>query len=284
MDDQFVIRNDIVRKSVAYALQAPRALRRLGARASHYRSTPPVIVNSIPKSGTHLLMQIARSLPGTRYYGSFLAQHPSITMHRRPQRTINFHIARIIPGEVVGAHLHYTPETERRLESINALNLFIYRDPRDVVLSESEYLGAVNRWHAMHRRFMKLTPDDRIRLAIEGADPVRFPDIRQRLLPYEGWMTSKSALCISYEQLSSDDRKPILRAILDRYDQLADRPRSGDEVLLQLEQAIDPNRSHTFRSGGTEKWKTLLSPENLALFNQIGGDLPSRFGFESKSS
>lgn len=88
-------RSNLVRKGLAYAMQAPRTARRLVSGPKAFQARPPVIVNSIPKSGTHLLMQIARALPDTRYYGSFLAQTPSISLKLRSQDAVNFHIKRI---------------------------------------------------------------------------------------------------------------------------------------------------------------------------------------------
>ncbi|WP_293418517.1 hypothetical protein, partial [Phenylobacterium sp.] len=62
---------------MAYGLQVPRAIERQRSTPASYASSPPIIVNSIPKSGTHMLMQVARAMPGTRYYGSFVARIPS---------------------------------------------------------------------------------------------------------------------------------------------------------------------------------------------------------------
>src|SRR5262245_26832216 len=47
---------------------------------------PPVFVNSFPKSGTHLLVQLAAGLPGRKNYGTFLASMTSSFWFR--ERTV----------------------------------------------------------------------------------------------------------------------------------------------------------------------------------------------------
>jgi hypothetical protein len=56
-------RRGLVRKSSAFLLRAPKRWNRLWVRQEDYLAQPPVLSNSFPKSGTHLLDQIVAGLP-----------------------------------------------------------------------------------------------------------------------------------------------------------------------------------------------------------------------------
>lgn len=272
-----VQKNDILRKSAAYLLQIPRTFARIRATKRDFLENPPILVNSIPKSGTHLLMEIAKSFPRKVYFGSFLAQFPSITMLKRSQRAVNAHIWRIVPGEIVGAHLNYTPETAAKLKSINAIVIFVYRDPRDIALSEADYIAEMSKFHAMHRKFKDLAPEQRVTLAIRGTDDGRFPGIRDRLMPYAGWIGDDEVISLTYESLMGPDRQAILRDICRQVSARNHFPVDLDKFLIKLDAAIDPGRSHTFRGGGVSKWRANMSAENREIFESSTGNLSEIF-------
>ena len=250
MDLGFVGKSTPVRKSVAYALQVPRAVIRMIADAQNYALHPPIIVNSIPKSGTHLLMQVARALPGSRYFGSFLAQQPSLTLRYRSQADIDRGIRKLVPGEVLGAHLHFTPETAARLRHINAVHLMIVRDPLDVLLSEAHYLRVMAQFHRMHAEFKNLSAEEAIEQCLTGSrlSPDIFPSFEHRIAPYCGWVDNLDCCVIRFE----DTRNPVTAETAVRRAVAswgAKAGRSPDEVQVLVAgalEAIDPHKSHTF--------------------------------------
>ena len=75
------------RKTKALANRAPRAIARLTASPHDYQTRPPIIVNSLPKSGTHLLMQVAQALLETIQYGSFITQTPCLIKAIDPEQS-----------------------------------------------------------------------------------------------------------------------------------------------------------------------------------------------------
>jgi sulfotransferase 6B1 len=255
-----------IRKGKALLQRIPRAVNHWTANNIDYQESPPIIVNSLPKSGTHLLMQIAKEMPRTRYFGTFIAQTPSMSLKMREQAEINKRIAAIVPGEVLGTHLHYSRDTEVSLEKINALHLFIWRDPRDVLLSEAHYLAKMNRWHAMHKTFAAL-PDleSQVRLAIIGTADQKYPGAETRIGSYMGWLSSSNCLCLRYESLIEPTTQlGECQKILDAY-KLRSRREADLPTPEDLVRAIDPNRSHTFHRGGISRWRKEMSSENLAL-------------------
>ncbi len=251
----------LLRKASALARQVPRSFACLRATDRSYASHPPIVVNSLPKSGTHLMMQIAEALPGAVQYGSFIAQRPSWANWHRDQAQITARIAKIAPGEVLGAHLHRTDATAQALQSLNALHLFIYRDPRAVLVSEVQYLSLSARWNALHRRFAQIGDfAAQVDLAIDGDGSAALPDIGARYGPYLAWRGAANVMAIRYEELlCTQQRRGVLKAILHRHAELAGR--SPDPSLLpQLQAAIRPWASHTYTGRDPERWRHKLTP------------------------
>jgi sulfotransferase 6B1 len=253
-------------------MRLPRTVARLRANDEEYGRCPPILVNSLPKSGTHLLLQIVRALPNTRYYGTFIAQRPSTSTHLRSQRAINHLIEQIVPGEVVPAHLHYSPETVANLERQGVLHIFIHRDPKAVILSEVAYLSKMAPWNALSRRFsMRQSMEDRVTLAIEGDGTPEYPNAAERFSPFLAWVNNPSTLCVTYENLIAPDRRNgELRRIVEAFLRRTSAPKDEIEELVgRLSCAIDPQSSHTYRSKRSGSSQTILSPKNRQRLNKI---------------
>ncbi len=150
-------RYGLVRKAAISMLRVPRWLHGLRAADADYQFAPPVLADSFPKSGTHLVNQIVDGLPHCSNYGAFLASMTSSFQFReRSAASVHRYIRSIVPNEIVRAHLFYDPQYEAHLKRKNAVHYFVYRDPRDVVVSEAHYLREMNRWHRLHSHFAAL--------------------------------------------------------------------------------------------------------------------------------
>ena len=119
----------LVRKGSALLLLARKQLI-TRPPAADYAATPPVLANSFPKSGTHLLDQIVAGLPDRVNYGAFLSSMTSSFQYRRrtSKSTLRF-IKASLPGEIVRAHLFFDPQFDAALDARNVVHYFIYRDP-----------------------------------------------------------------------------------------------------------------------------------------------------------
>ena len=82
---------------------------------------------------------------------------------------------------------------------------FILRDPRDVVVSHVHYVTEMEPNHIHHRYYSQElhTFDERLRASILGIpDPaIPFPDIRQRFLPYLGWLDAPRSADLALRRL-----------------------------------------------------------------------------------
>lgn len=255
LDNALARRSNVIRKLTAYGLRVPRAARKTFSSKSDYQAAPPVIANSIPKSGTHLLVQLARALPGTAYYGSFVAQQPSLSLRLRQAPEVRSMVTRLAPGEVVGAHLHYDQSVSQTLADLNAVHLMIVRDPLDVVLSEAHYLANMNRFHRMAREFRGLDRASQIRVSLEGSSerPDLFGSLSHRISPYLGWLDQSRVCIVRYEEFSPpEERAGAIARIISAWRNQCIRSDLDDAALAtSLDAAIAPEKSHTV-SGRTE--------------------------------
>lgn len=255
-----VRRSAVLRKGYALSLKPLIALQRPFYNKDHYATAPPIVVNSLPKSGTHLMLQITRTLPGSRYLGNFIATTPSLSLKERSPDLLSSKIMALLPSETLGAHLYYSNKVASTLNEMNAIHIFMYRDPRAVLLSEIFYLTEMNVFHRMHKHFSKLDEfGDRLNLALEGFDAL-YPKAAARYLPYADWIENPNTLSLRYEDLMGPNAKYYIAKVAKWWRNHAGLPLDSHPNLeVRLANAIDPTKSHTFREGGADRWRRNLT-------------------------
>jgi sulfotransferase family protein len=278
-------KSSVGRKSIALLKQLPRSIKGVKSEPKDFGKTPPLIANSFPKSGTHLLVQILEAFPGTTNYGSFIASMPSITYRERSPQTHRKMIKNIVPGEVLMAHMFYDSSYQAEMEKRKCAHFFIYRDPRDVVVSEAHYLTFMNRWHRLHTYFKDLSSNgERIMFCIKGASdanlPFTYPDIEQRFRRYEDWLMREDVFCLKFEDLISENRERVINEMVKFYDMSVDGGINRDRIVAKALQNINPDKSHTFRKGESGGWRKEFSQKHKEIFKNVAGDLLIRLAYE----
>ncbi len=280
-------KSNVVRKSLAFANLIPSAVVRLGAHQADYKSQPPLLANSFPQSGTHLLIQILQAFPNARYFGSFLASMTSsITFRELSRHAYIKRINLLTPGEVIGAHLFFDPAYVEALHRLNAAHFFIYRDPRDVVVSEAHYLTDMNRWHRMHAYYARRlkTLDERISAAILGVQeagfPYDYPDIGRRFERYGGWLNRDDVIAVRFEDLVSENRPEVLRGMIQFVAQRTEIQLNPEPIIDEMERNIDPRTSHTFRKGEPGGWRSTFTRLHETQMKSVAGRLLIDLGYE----
>lgn len=286
LQNQLSSKNGFVRKGARALLLIPRWLRSLNSSTDDFAARPPIFANSFPKSGTHLLVQIIDGLPDRTNFGTFLASNTSSFQlrERSPENTCNF-IRGFVPGEVVRGHLYYAAAYADELQRRSAVNYFIYRDPRDVVVSEAHYLREMNRWHRLHPYFRDAASiEDAIMLSINGFDPpvpgIYYPNIGERFGRYFGWLERDDCLSIRFEDLVSERQGELVRAIAEFYAPRTRTPFDVDAAVARMTTHIAPKKSHTFRSGKKAGWQREFTPAHRERFAEVAGELLVRLGYE----
>jgi hypothetical protein len=281
-----------------YAKLIRRGFRRVvkGARYRDlsFQGIPVLFGNAFPKSGTHLLIQVLQGF--ARLGPAVVSGLPAIltydgpTGQARPLEAILSDLSNLRPGDVAYGHLHALPEVIQFLCRDGVVAFFIYRDPRDVVVSHVHYVTDVNSQHVHHRYYQRELNsfDERLLVSILGRprlalqDPsAPFPDIRTRFEPYLGWLNQPEVLPLRFEDFVID-QQGVLERIFDRV-LLRGFPTTykRDDAVEVLAAGIDPRRSPTFRSGKLGQWKEAFTAEHKMVFKEVAGDLLIRLSYES---
>ena len=251
----------------------------------------PVLLGiSFPKSGTHLLDQILLGFSGVAPYAkrlhSFYAEYEGESGRKRaPEQALRW-LDSLRPGDVASAHLFARPEAVKRVCSPASLPYFIFRDPRDVVVSHVFYVTDMEARHVHHGYYQSL-PDFNARLMVsilgrQDTD-IEFPNIADRFAPYLGWVDHDEVLSIHFEELVND-RLMALNRIMDHFLARVPLEAQRQETLDSLEGSINPKRSPTFRSGKTGEWKKYFTGQHKQVFKEVAGDLLVKLGYEKSNS
>ena len=267
---------------------------RFASLATPQDGWPILLGISFPKSGTHLLDQIllgfSKVSPFSKRLHSFYAEYEGESgLKHGPEEALKW-LNTLRPRDVASAHLFARPETIACVSSPAFVSYFIFRDPRDVVVSHVFYVTEMEARHVHHDYYASLPDfDSRLTISILGrsdsnARPehsrrVEFPDIAARFAPYLGWLDEPSVIKIHFEDLI-DDRTATLNHLLDHF--LARVPLQTPRRLIldALESSINPSKSPTFRSGKAGEWKKYFTDEHKKIFKDAAGDLLVRLGYE----
>ncbi|HET7143663.1 MAG TPA: sulfotransferase domain-containing protein [Anaerolineales bacterium] len=255
-------------------------------RRLSFHEAPPIFGNSKPKSGSHLLLQILNGFTPIMPY-RYVDADPIRTIEKEGRRKTKEEILdelKRLPNGVIGwGYLEATKENVSFLTEAGRVNYFIYRDPRDMLVSQVFFATDMQEEHGMHAYYNSL-PDfgSRLNVAITGIDRdgLKMVSVKQR---YEGvfqWLGQKNVMCIRFEDLINN-RDVTLNTMLDEVEKTGYKiPTPREKALSILVNAIQPKKSRTFRSGKTGGWKVHFTGEHKKLFKDIAGDLLVRLGYE----
>lgn len=250
---------------------------------------PPIFGNSKPKSGSHLLLQILSGFTQIMPY-KYVAADPVRTIEKQGRRKTEQEVVaelQQIPRGVIGwGYVEATPENIAFLCQPHRINYFIYRDPRDMLVSQVFFATDMNQEHGMHE-FYKVLPDfgERLKVAITGIDQdgLYMVSVKQRYASVFEWLEQPHVMCIRFEDLINH-RDATLDAMLDEVESIGYKiPMPREKALRILVEAIQPRKSHTFRSGKTGGWRNHFTEEHKNLFKDVAGDLLIRLGYEESN-
>lgn len=258
-------------------------------------SAPRVFLNSVPKAGTHLLMELVKNLPRMMYSGRHRALRDFSTEPGSPPEHIpaidldafGRDLGRVRNGQFMTAHFPYRRDVEQMLEGRGFSSLLMIRDPRDVAVSHTFYVTGTER-HWLHRRFTETlrTPDERLMATITG-----FPDdeisngqesIGRLFEQYLGWLTRPNVLVCRFESLvgssgggSDEEAMETVRAVAEHLE----RPLSK-EGSERVGRRSWSRGAATFRRGQIGDWRNHFNEDHEKAFKRVAGEVLVRLGYE----
>ncbi|RPJ25265.1 MAG: hypothetical protein EHM33_15105 [Chloroflexi bacterium] len=251
---------------------------------------PPIFGNSKPKSGSHLLLQILNGFTQIMPY-RYVEADPVRTIEkngrRKKKEEVLGELQRIPRGVIGWGYVEASPENIAFLCQPERVNYFIYRDPRDMLVSQVFFATDMHEEHGMHAYYKSLVDfNERLKVAITGIDRagLRMVSVQQRYAGVFQWLEQKHVLCIRFEDLINN-RDAALNAMLAEVERTGYKiPTPREKALTVLVDAIQPRKSHTFRSGKTGGWREYFTDEHRQLFKDVAGDLLVRLGYEKNNN
>lgn len=249
-------------------------------------STPILFGIAIPKAGSHLLIQI---LLGFTKLGP--AVDPGFAPVNRwednskllPDVTYK-NIKRLNPGDIGYGYLRCEQPYISSLTGAGYATIFIYRDPRDLIVSSVFYATELNKEHGMHPYYAKtlLSNEERINAEILGVDVPGFEydGVQKRYDKYAGWLDQPDVLSVKFEDLILEQDiayQRILDYVIARGFEITISKSKAVEILKSQ---VEPRRSGTFRKGKPGNWREHFTDQNIRLFKEETGDLLTRWGYE----
>jgi hypothetical protein len=274
---------------IHYAWQRASQPVRFGRLKPPEGGWPMLVGLSFPKSGTNLLSQImsafCRVAPfADRTFDVFATFNNATGREAGPGDALAF-LGRRRALDVISAHFLAWPEVIAELQKPGYLPFFIYRDPRDVVVSHAFYVTSQAKEHVHHDYYAHVLTnfDERLLTSILGrpelAD-IDFPDIGRRFEPYMGWTRTNGVLALRFEDIIGD-RAAALGQVADHFLSRVSTVTASRPVLLEtIEASIAPERSRTFRSGKTGEWRKYFKDEHKAAFQRVAGGMLVELGYE----
>ncbi len=249
---------------------------------------PILFANSFPKSGTHLLTQV---LNGFSQFAPFVNSGlpPVLSFEGksgklRDPKIMAGELGRFHPGDIGYGHVHAYPKLVNTLTANGMASFFIYRDPRDVVVSHVHYVVDINSQHVHHRHYTEALNnfEDRLETSILGLPDAEhpFPDIRNRFAPYVDWLSQTAIHSFRFEDLINAQEQTlqeIVEFVIRRGFAL---DQDSNKVISHLKESIDPKQSPTFRSGKIGAWQQSFSSKHKEIFKELAGDLLIQLGYE----
>lgn len=271
-------------KLVRWELRRTQAARRWGSQ--QLMSMPAVFGNALPKAGSHLIIQV---LQGLTRIGPFVNPgFPPVNRFednsRLPEETILTNIERMRSGDIGYGYIHCQEPFVGALTGANRATVFVYRDPRDMVVSHVFYATDIHLEHEM-RAFYRdelNTNEERINAEIMGTDGPGFEyfGIRRRYEAYLGWFDQPEVLTLRFEDLIQN-REASFARILDFLSGYGFTPRVSRQTAIErMGESVAPEKSGTYRKAQPGNWREHFTDANKRNFKDHTGDLLIRLGYE----
>ncbi len=235
----------------------------------YYKNTPLFLIG-IPKSGTHLIFELAAALGYTARRTSpekpkggewYYIEHDNA--HTRAKR---FFVESVYEG-IFGLRNHpfvYSPA------------LFIYRHPADIVTSEANYYHKKGRT-PFYNYFSHQNFEQRLLKLID--DPYLLGSIKDRVLDFIPWLDFGNVIPLSFEEIigSNGGGSDELKEKLIWSVQLKLHVPGSPSLIADK---ISEKRSDTFFKGKCGVYRDMFSKDHWDAFNNLESEFYTKFGYD----
>jgi len=239
---------------------------------------PPVLANSIPKAGTHLLSLCLSRIPG-------LVQFPSHVDLTIPDHRIQKQLDDLRSGTFLTAHLPFRDLYHDSLIAKNGVVFLLIRDPRDIVVSHFYYVTYRFQKHHLNQFYASLPSDsDRLMASIQGVKQGNPPleNIATRYRDFLSWC-DKGAIIIQFEELVGQAGGGTLSKQVMTIRHIAQSVgiHLASAQVNKIANEIYNPRSTTFRKGVIGDFRSHFADKHKDAFKTIACDLLIELGYET---
>jgi hypothetical protein len=270
---------------------------------------PKLMVNSIPKSGTHLMGKLADMLGfrdlnvhqienaywdhnrrGNYHSWDALEGYTEYANPRLVRQSPKLTLRRMLRGQYLRAHINRVPATVAAIRKADVKQVFMYRDPRDVVVSHVQLV--TNRPDRSppkkrHEYFARVLENDeqRIQAVIKGVPGILLSMNESLFNGKVEWLSDPETCCVRFEDLigpqgggSHESQRNAIQRILN-YLQIPET----DELYERILDDLFGGQTHTFNKGQIGTWRQVFTEEHIQSFKEVAGDLLPSLGYDDWS-
>ncbi len=273
-----------------------------------------VIANSLPKSGTHILVRFLELLnmkeekphlsaslvrlteknPLRRYIkkrriwkegmqGEGLKVDLDIPENMVQRDWLKKRLDAVPDNSFLQAHLPYSEKLENLLLSLNYKIIYIVRDPRDVAISMCNYIIRMENEY-FHSEMIKANTDiEKLSIILPSNNINNAFSLNDRIKNSIGWLKSPDICSTRFEYLIGNkgggDIEKQLREIKRITNYLGIH--LADDFLYTLCSQIFYPKAKTFHKGQIGSWRNVFTNDMHLLFKQYCGDTLINLGYEN---
>jgi len=266
-------------------------------------STGPVLINSLPKSGTNLLAKVLQLFPGLSRETLHLGYSDINKLEKDPDYKSNS--ARIgvdfptvtsmdsIEGTLESmqdntfatAHLPFSWVLAQFLQNSKFKMVLILRDPRDVVVSHAKYVHS-SPAHPLYKHYQTLNFDEQIMTSIHGFEKdLKMPDINRRVRSLLPWAEQPFTYTTYFEKLVGREGGGSKKVQMDEVNHIGQHL-NIHFTASQLDEITEKifGGTATFSRGKIGAWREAFNEEHKEAFHRRAGRLLEELGYELDSS
>lgn len=275
-------------------------LRAVQRSRSSERLSCPVILNSVPKAGTNLLLNVVLQVPQAFLQDEIVIYNLKSNWQiwglealsispRFYYSLVERKVYNLLPGKVFVGHNPYTSDVAKFIDKWKLKHILIIRDPRDYVVSLTYFVGYGN--HIRRPAYDQFkSHDEKLLASILGIGEGKFslsltkysvPNVKILYESYEEWLSHKNTLVIRYEDFVGEDGiSPNIKEAMRKILNYLEVEPTDDIVEKMINEGMKPEKSHTFRKGRVGEWKKEFKEIHFEAFEKIGGvEILKKFGY-----
>ncbi|PGK31802.1 hypothetical protein CN907_26780 [Bacillus anthracis] len=243
------------------------------------------LVSTVPKSGTHLLMQILEAVPLMNLKKFYYFETSCNQTNLEQLNNFKKELLSLKKYDALLGHHWYSSHCKELLDSLKVKHVYLYRDPRDVIISYINHCIRFNDQPISGILESCTSIQEAILMVLSGNNN-EYPRFIELFNPTYQWIEFKNDsnfYCISYESLVSIDTRydTIYKLIEFLYDDL---PLSINEMTNLGMKGINPDTCPTFHKGEIGQWANFFDEVVKEHFKDAIGNLLIETGYEKDNN